>query len=111
MAKFRSKMSEHTIQLQCIAWFRNEFERKGLGVIVPVVNEATYNNSTQVIKDGCSDTIVILGKCVIFPEFKTAVGKQRDSQIQFENEVTILGYSYRLIRSLDEFKSFVNENV
>lgn len=109
--KFYSKKSEHTIQLECIAWFRNEFERKGKGVIIPIVNEATYNNSTQVIKDGASDTIVILESRVIFAEFKTAVGKQRDSQRQFENEVNILGYNYRLIRCLDEFKSFVYENL
>lgn len=107
----KSKISEHTIQLNCIAWFRNEFERKNKGVIIPVVNEATYNNKSMTIKVGASDTIVVLDKAVLFIEFKTAIGKQRDEQISFECLVTTLGYKYYLCRSLYAFKNIVHENI
>lgn len=108
---FRSKASEHVIQLACIAWFRNEFERKKLGIVIPVVNEATYNNQGQVIKEGCSDLILVLPKIVLFVEMKTAVGKQRDAQISFENDIKLLDYKYIICRSLEAFKSIVHENI
>jgi hypothetical protein len=108
---FKSKASEHVIQLQCIAWFRNEFERKGLGIIIPVVNEATYNNSAQVIKEGASDTIVVLPKIVLFIELKTAIGKQSEVQIRFQNQLIVLEYKYYLCRTLEVFKTIVYENL
>lgn len=109
--KWKSKKSEHIIQLECIAWFRNEFERKHTGCIIPIVNEATYNNAGHEIKAGASDTIVVLPKAVLFVENKTAIGTQSDDQISFENLISILGYKYYLNRSLTQFKSIVYENL
>lgn len=108
---FRSKSKEHVIQLECIAWFRNEFERKNLGCIIPVVNEATYNNKSQIIKEGCSDLIIVFKNVVLFCELKTAIGKQRDAQISFEKLICELEYKYKICRSLGEFKTFIYENI
>ncbi len=108
---FRSKASEHVIQLACIAWFRNEFERKNLGCIIPVVNEATYDDKTQVIKKGASDLIVVLENTVLFIEMKNAIGVQKEAQEDFEKLVTSLNFKYYLCRNLDTFKSIVYENL
>lgn len=111
MKTFRSKQKEHVIQLECIAWFRNEFERKNKGIVIPVVNEATYDNKTQVIKEGCSDLIIVLPKVVLFIELKTAIGKQRDAQISFQEQLSLLNYIYIVVRNLNDFKTAINENI
>ena len=94
-------MSEHDLQLNCIAWFKNQ----KIGEIIPVVNEATYKNKNFVINKGASDLIVILPKKVIFCELKVGNNKQSKEQLEFENRITELGYNYYLVRSLDEFKN------
>lgn len=110
---FRSKSKEHIIQCECIAWFRNEYERKGRGIIISVVNEATYQDKAQqsLIKAGCSDLIVVLNGRVIFVELKDARGTQREDQIAFQAQLSILGYRYYLVRSLEAFKAAINANI
>lgn len=100
-------MTEHRLQLECIAYFRNEFERHGKGVIIPVVNEATYKNRTFEICKGASDLILVLPGRTIFCELKTAKGIQSNSQKEFESKVSTLGYKYIIIRSLEQFKNLL----
>lgn len=94
-------MSEHDLQLTCIAWFKNQ----KIGEIIPVVNEATYKNKNFAINKGASDLIVVLPNKVIFCELKVGNNKQSNAQIEFDNRITELGYNYYLVRSLDEFKN------
>ena len=100
-------MTEHVLQLEQIAWFRNELERKGLGVIIPVPNEATYKDKTFTICKGASDIIVVLKKAVLFIENKTTKGFQKPDQITFQNKIESLGYEYHICRSLDHFKMLI----
>lgn len=100
-------MTEHRLQLECIAYFRNHFERYGKGVIIPVVNEATYKNNTFEVCKGASDLILVLPKGVIFCELKTEKGVQSTNQKEFEKAVSNIGYIYKVVRSLDQFKEVV----
>lgn len=100
-------MTEHRLQLECIAYFRNHFERYGKGVIIPVVNEATYKNKNFEVCKGASDLLLVLPKGVIFCELKTATGVQSKSQKEFETNVTALGYKYVLVRNLEQFKNLL----
>lgn len=97
-------MTEHRLQLECIAYFRNHFERYGKGIIIPVVNEATYKNRTFEVCKGASDLILVLPKGVIFCELKTPTGKQSENQKKFQSKVEALGYKYLIVRSLEDFK-------
>ena len=96
-------MSEHELQLNCIAWFNNQ----KIGEIIPVVNEATYKNRTFVVNKGASDLIVVLPNKVLFIELKTKIGVQSVAQKEFESRVKGLGFDYFLVRSFEEFKSIV----
>ena len=96
------------IQLECIAWFRNEFMRRDKGIIIPVINEAAYDNKSFTICEGASDLIVVLPEQVIFVEMKTATGTQRDKQKQFQELCQLLGYRYVICRTLQHFQNEIN---
>jgi hypothetical protein len=102
-----SHFSEHTLQLECIAWFRNEYERYKKGCIVPVVNELAYKRKDVVIKEGCSDLIVFLPGKVMFFELKVRYNDQQDNQIEFQSLVEGLGYEYYLSKTLHEFQTIL----
>lgn len=100
-------MTEHRLQLECIAYFRNHFERYGKGIIIPVVNEATYKNNNFEVCKGTSDLILVLPKGVIFCELKTEKGVQSANQKEFEKAVSNIGYKYVIIRNLEQFKNLL----
>lgn len=62
--------------------------------------------------EGTADILLILnGGKVLWIECKTKKGKQRESQIRFQNEMLKLGHSYVVGRSVEEIKKEVeNEN-
>lgn len=64
------------------------------------------------LQDGVSDNIIIAprGK-VYFIEFKTPTGTQQDNQKEFQKIVTDLGHTYYIVRSLDEFRSLVLNDI
>jgi len=59
------------------------------------------------VRSGVSDLIVLLKEKVLFIELKNEVGKQRESQKDFEAVVQKLGFDYYLIRTLEEFKTII----
>lgn len=100
-------MTEHTLQLECISYFRNHFERYGKGVVIPVLNELASKRKDLVICLGCSDLILVMNNRVIFCELKVGYNQQQQNQKDFEKVVNRLGYEYHLIRSLNEFKNIL----
>lgn len=61
---------------------------------------------------GVSDLVCLLprGKYHgLMLECKTEVGRQSDVQAQWEQLVTGYGYQYRIFRSLDEFKTIMED--
>jgi len=100
-------MTEHTLQLTCIAEVKNKYERYGTGTIIPVVNELAVKRKDVTIKKGASDTIVVLFKRVLFVEFKVGYNNQSKDQIEFQKLIESLGFEYHLIRSLEQFKDIL----
>jgi hypothetical protein len=110
--------TEAKIQQECVVWFRNNFQRKGVdkGIIFSVPNE---RKSYMEIKDllltgllsGVSDLIVILQGKVIFFELKNEKGKQSDKQKIFQKQVENLGFNYYLIRDFESFKNIIEKNI
>lgn len=109
--KMKKFPSEHLIQISCIAYFRNEYERHGNGVIIPVPNELARKRKDVEIKLGCSDLIVVMPKRIAFMELKTGYNTQSDAQVKFQKEIESLGYEYHIIRSLEQFKKVIVEYI
>lgn len=103
----KSYFSENTLQLECVVWFRNEFERYRKGCVVPVLNELAFKRKDVVIKKGCSDLIVFLPGKVLFTELKVGYNNQQDNQVEFQSLVEGLGFEYHLIRSLEQFQTLL----
>ena len=106
-------MTEDQLQQQIIIWFKNEYQMHGKGLIFSVPNGGTRNMlEAKKLKQtgamaGVSDLIVLLkGKC-LFVELKIEKGIQSEVQKEFERRVTVLGFKYYIIRSLDEFKNLI----
>ena len=116
------KFTEGRIQQSIVMWFRNEYclaHHNPRFMIFSVPNDG-YNVKEQQVKkatgllSGVSDLIVLLPTLTLFIEVKVDSGIQSDSQIEFEEIVNNLGYKYKIVRSIDEFKEFINpiiENV
>jgi hypothetical protein len=114
---------EAQIQASCVSWLWNTYpETRGLYFAVP--NELSTSNRMSKqdqlregakrramgVLHGVSDTILLMarggyhGACI---EYKTHVGYQSDAQKEFEARVKMEGYVYVVIRSLDDFKQFI----
>lgn len=108
-------MTEAQLQQQIFKWYHNTFCIIGNDpqhVIFSVPNESSnvkeqmYKKSMGLIS-GISDLIVIQPNRIIFFEVKTATGKQSDNQKKFQRKVELLGFEYYVVRSLEDFKSYL----
>lgn len=133
------KISESSIQQSCFLFLTNNYGLKHhsprlkmfsvpnelammLGAILKsyripdsIVNKAVSQVLDKMrstgMSSGVSDTIVVLPNKTLFCEFKTSVGVQSTSQKEFQQIVTDLGHEYHLVRSLEQFKEIINENL
>lgn len=96
-------MTEHTLQLLCIAEFRNRLERYEKGIVIPVPNELAAKRKDVIICEGCSDLILALENKTIYCELKVGYNSQQDNQIDFEKRIKKLGHEYHVIKSLRSF--------
>lgn len=60
---------------------------------------------------GVSDSIVILPNKTLYVEFKVKGNYQSDKQKEFEEIIKNLGHKYYVIRSLEEFKEIIIEEL
>lgn len=100
--KALNNKSEYTIQVEIV-----NYCRKNNIVCFSVPNEATRNNSKYIksgVLAGVSDLICINNGEVLFIECKDDKGKQSEKQKDFEKIVSLQGFKYYLVRSLEEFK-------
>lgn len=134
------KQSESQIQSEAVVWYTNNYclkkhEKRGSIFAVPneiamMIRGALMSTSLgqkkidQIIavilqklkntgmKAGVSDTVVMLpnGK-TIFVEFKTPTGVQSNAQKEFEQACIAGGHKYYLIRSVEEFKSIIRQEL
>lgn len=109
-------MTESKLQQEIVNFYNNEFclkFHKPRGMIFSIPNGGSRNKLEVItmkatgLLAGASDLVVIFpnGK-LSFVELKTEKGTQSDKQKDFEKRVTDLGYEYKLIRTLEEFKQW-----
>jgi len=112
----QSKKQESKIQQEIFNWFNNNYCLKNHNprcYIFSVPNEtktaieAMYKKSMG-MRSGVSDLIVLLPNRCLFVEVKTEIGRQSDKQKEFEQIVKKLGFEYQLVRSLNDFLTFIN---
>jgi hypothetical protein len=107
-----TELSETRIQQDIVMYFKNKYcllHHKPRRIIFSVPNERS-NTREQMrmiatgLLTGVSDLIIITEHGITFIECKTVKGKQSESQKMFQKNVEELGYSYYLVRSLEDFK-------
>lgn len=110
---------EHRIQCACIRWFRLQYPQYRLNLFA--VPNGGYRDKTTGAKmkaegvlAGVADIILLLhnrhyhGLAI---EMKTATGKQRDSQKEWQKAITNSGYAYVVCRSLNDFILTIEEYI
>jgi uncharacterized protein (DUF1697 family) len=111
-------MKENKIQANCYQWYNNNYclkHHNPRGIMFSVPNELAGTNKIAMMQakamglvSGVSDTIIILPNGnIVFCEFKDATGKQSEKQKEFESIVTNLGFEYKIIRNLEDFKTWI----
>tara|TARA_R110002167_G_scaffold243070_1_gene448634 strand:- start:608 stop:979 length:372 start_codon:yes stop_codon:yes gene_type:complete len=117
------KRTEEGIQGDCVAWFRNNYQRKGVdkGIVFSIPNEAWAKMGElkygiwKILQltgllAGASDLIVVLKGRVLFIEMKDYKGTQSPNQIKFQKQVENLDFPYYLVRTLKEFQKIIENN-
>lgn len=106
--------SEGLIMQQMVMWYNNTYclttaRPNERGIIFHIPNENQHRLIGVGLLPGVSDLIVIHPGITrpLFIEVKDHKGKQSPKQAAFEQRIKALGYTYALVRSLDEFKSII----
>lgn len=107
---------EDLLQQKIIIWFKNNYQMHKKGLIFAVPNGSTRHIAEALklketgLMPGVSDLIVLLpDQKTFFIELKTDIGKQSEAQKDFQYKVELLGFQYKIIRSLNEFESWLNK--
>lgn len=114
MTKTPQIHSEGLIMQQMVIWYNNTYclataRPNERGIIFHIPNENQHRLIGVGLLPGVSDLIVIHPGITrpLFIEVKDHKGKQSPKQAVFEQRIKALGYTYALVRSLDEFKSLI----
>lgn len=112
------ELSENAIQAQIVKAYTNEhclIHHNPRCLILSIPNGGTRNvieamtmKSTGLLP-GASDLIVIHNGILMWVEVKTETGKLSKEQLSFQSRVEALGYTYRVVRSLEQFKKIIQE--
>lgn len=117
--KRQHRNEEAVLQAKCFRWLWNEYpETRGLYFATFNESSVRYLNKKEQeilgaqrnargLVAGVADALFLLPKGQYHGaavEFKTAVGRQRESQIWWQGVVESAGYYYCIVRSEDEFK-------
>lgn len=111
------KREESILQASCVEWFKNNYCLKHHVPrfdIFSIPNESTYKNNqfkAMGVRNGVSDLVVVLSGKVLFIEMKDTKGIQSEVQKDFERVVTNLNHQYYVVRSLDQFKQLIWQNL
>ena len=106
-----SMESENKLQVTCYVWFHNTFpELRGLlcynlGNSKNAIDGA--RNKAMGLQKGRSDMVLYFNGTATMIEFKTDNGEQSQAQKDWELAVRIQGFSYYIVRSLQEFQSLI----
>ena len=106
---------EHRLQVQCVKWFR--YAHPDLApLLFAIPNGGARNEITgaklkaEGVVAGVADLCLAVPRCggVLFIEMKTPTGRQSQSQLQWQAAVSIVGNTYVIIRTLEDFISTIN---
>lgn len=110
--KKKRQKPEWYIQKDIVSFFKKEYPEY---LIYSCPNEATYRRREYFhqigMMSGVSDLQIITDKRVLFIECKAPQGKQSTEQRQFQSIVENLGYHYYIVRSLDQFKEIIKQEL
>jgi len=104
--------SESRIQQEIFQWYWNDYclpKCEPREVIFHVPNEGQHRLVNIGVLAGVSDLIFSFRGTMYFCEVKDATGKQSPSQVKFERHINQAGFEYFLVRSLDEFKKWLDQ--
>ena len=108
--------SEHTLQSQCIEWFRLQYPSllKHL-FAVPNARKCDYKTANYLRKEGVLSGVADCFLAVpcgdlhgVFIEFKVGNNKQTVNQRDFEIAMISLNYQYWIIKDFDNFINSIN---
>lgn len=108
--------SEARIQQSIVVFYRNSrclAHHTPRCLIFSVPNENQHRLMATGLTPGCSDLVVIHrntakeAPIIAFIECKSAIGRQRPAQAKFQAHVEGMGFSYDIVRSLEEFQALV----
>lgn len=113
-------MPEGRIQAACYQYFWNNYPQfRGLYFAVPNENSRADSNAisgahrrAMGVYHGVSDTLLLLprgryhGLCI---EYKDEKGRQSEHQVAWQKLVELYGYRYKVVRSLQEFQTLIDE--
>lgn len=107
----RGKAEEFRLQSKCAQWLWNEHpETRRCFILVDNNSDNTISalqKRAMGMVRGAADTFFYWNKQLYFLEFKTPTGKQSDHQKLFEEVANIHSNGYVIIRTFDQFKSFI----
>ena len=122
---------ESRLQQQCVAWFRAQYPQYAI-LLTHVANEGNGNRVTGAIHKaegtvaGVPDLLLFMhgrqnyrehGILMSKPasalgiEMKTDKGRQSQRQKDFQKMFEAAGYMYAVVRSLDDFRSLINDYI
>jgi len=114
------KQSESALQQSCVRWFDFQYPEYRLNLFaIPNEGQRTPRNGARMKaqgrRAGVADMFLAYNvgtpKCGFFIEFKTDKGKQSEHQSEFEAAVVKQLYDYKIIRSFEEFETFINNTI
>jgi hypothetical protein len=108
-------MSEARLHFDCYLWFHNSFPHLR-GLLCYNLNNS--RNAIQASTDkglglqkGRSDMVFYYQGVATMIEFKIETGKQSPDQVKWQGLIEKAGFSYKIIRSIGEFKQLILANV
>jgi len=106
------KQEEHILQKSFVRWFDYQYPNRQHQLFA-VPNGGQRNKSVAAklkyegVRRGVSDLILIHNSKTYFIEVKTPKGTQSDNQKEFEQCVVKQGFLYIIIKTFEEFESFI----
>ena len=111
---------EDRLQAEIVSWFTNTYclKHHNPRCLIFAIPNGGNRNKIEAMKfkatgllAGASDLVVVLPNFVAFVELKTEIGTQSDPQIDFEERISKLGFEYIIIKSLEQFKQWLNKRL
>ena len=117
LPKKKGKRPEQVMQAEIIRWYRSQYPEPHPMYYLLVSNDNNAISAQQGLKAkaqgrvaGVADlTFYKPGGQPILIELKTPTGRQSPDQKQWQKAVENAGYSYVIVRSLEEFKKIICE--